>query len=304
MSAKGKPVRGRRSEEAVFTAQVTRALSGLALVAAAVSAVSIGVWRYAHEQMRRDPRYLVRVEEIQLVPPPPVWVRTDLRRDVLGEGSLDQPLSILDPQLAQRITQAFQLNPWVARVERVSKLPPARLEVRLGYRRPVCMVETPRGLVPIDIQGVLLPGEHFSPLESQNYPRLVGIRTAPLGPVGTAWGDPLAPGGAQIAALLLEHWQALGLRAIVPVAASDPLHVPQRIYDLYTMGGTRLIWGNPPGGEEPGESSAAEKLARMQKYAAVNGSLDSAGPAGQLDLRQELPAPQRTAEQPTADAVR
>lgn len=304
MSAKAKPTRGRRTEDAELSARLTKALTGLLVVAASAGALAMGVWRYAHEQMRRDGRYLVRVEEIQLLPAPPAWVRTDLRRDVLGEGSLDRSLSILEPNLAQQITQAFQLNPWVAKVERVSKLPPARLEVRLQYRRPVCMVETPRGLVPIDVNGVLLPGEHFSPLESQNYPRLVGIRTPPLGPVGTAWGDPLTPGGAQIAAILLEHWQALGLRAIVPITTSDGLHAPERIYDLYTLGGARVIWGSPPGGEPPGESTAAEKLARLQKYAAVNGSLDSTGGPSVLDLRQELPTPQRTAEQPSDEAVR
>lgn len=304
MSAKSKPARGRRADDELLTAHLTRALTGLMIVSAAVGAVALGVWRYAHEQMRRDARYLVRVEDIQLVPAPPAWVRTDLRRDVLGEGSLDEPLSILEPKLAQQVTQAFQLNPWVAKVERVAKLPPARLEVRLTYRRPVCMVETPRGLAPIDIHGILLPGEHFSPLESQNFPRLVGIRTAPLGPVGTAWGDPLAPGGARIAALLIDHWQALGLRAIVPVSGANGLHAPEQSYDLYTLAGTRLIWGSPPGNEPPGESSAAEKLARMQKYAAVNGSLDSAGGPGQLDLRRELPAPQRTAENSDEAAVR
>lgn len=301
MNAKAKPARSRRTPELeTLSAKATRALAGLAAVLAAVAALAVGVWRYAHQHLQRDPRYFVQVEHIELSPPPPNWIHTDLRRDALRDGSLELPLSILDPRLAEQVTQVFQLNPWVARVERVTKLPPARLEVRLAYRRPVCMVETPRGLAPVDIKGVLLPGDNFSPLESQNFPRVVGIQTAPLGPVGTAWGDPLVPGGATIAALLLDHWQTLGLRAIVPVTASNGLPAAQHSYDLYSLGGTRIVWGAPPGGEVAGESPAAEKLARLQKYAAVHGSLDGVGPTGQLDVRQEIPAEPRTAQQPTA----
>ena len=113
---------------------------------------------------------------------------------------------VLDDNLPERVAHAFSLHPWVAKVGLVRRLSPARLEVELVYRRPVCMVEVREGPLPVDGQGVLLPSDDFSPVEKEHYPRLTGIDTMPMGPVGQRWGDGRVVGGAE----LPPHWARLG----------------------------------------------------------------------------------------------
>ena len=151
--------------------------------------------------------------------PLPPWIHTDLKAEVLRDASLDGPLSLLDKELTVRVAHAFALHPWVAKVQRVSKRSPAGVQVDLDYRRPVAMVEVPGpALLPVDGEGVLLPTADFSPQDARQYPRIAEIKTSPLGPVGTRWGDTHVTGGARIAAALLDDWQALKLHQVVPAA--------------------------------------------------------------------------------------
>ena len=100
---------------------------------------------------------------------------------------------------------------------------PASVKVDLAYRKPVCMVVVPGGLLPVDAEGILLPrGEgDFSPIEATRYPRLEGVDHMPTGPVGSRWTDAKVIGGAEIAAAIGPAWEAFGLHRIVPLAA-DP----------------------------------------------------------------------------------
>ena len=129
----------------------------------------------------------------------------------------------MDDDLVERVAKAFAGHPWVAKVLSVAKRYPASVKVELAYRKPVCMVVVPGGLVPVDEGGILLPrGEgDFSPLEATRYPRLEGIDHMPAAPVGSRWTDAKVIGGAEIAAAIGPAWGGLGLRSIVPLAA-DP----------------------------------------------------------------------------------
>jgi hypothetical protein len=112
----------------------------------------------------------------------------------------------------------------------------------------------------------------------------VGIETAPLGPVGTRWGDDYVLGGAEIAASLLAGWEKLGLRSIVPVKpAGIGLH-GTRTFELLTRNGTRIVWGRPPTEDAAGEMPAKEKVLELEKYLAEHGSLDGQPGSVILDL--------------------
>ena len=99
----------------------------------------------------------------------PWWIRSDVRTEVLRDSGLaNQPLSILDDGLVERIKRAFSLHPWVAKVVRVTKSRPGRVEVEVVYRRPVAMVEAPgEWLVPVDMEGVVLPQRRFHTTETR-----------------------------------------------------------------------------------------------------------------------------------------
>lgn len=255
-------------------------LAILFCVAAAVG--SHFLWRGVRDFVFAGPQYRINPRDIHITPPPE-WIRSDIKAEVFRDASIDGALSILDDNLTENIAQAFSLHPWVAKVERVTKYHPAGLDVELVYRRPVAMVEVAGGVFPVDVEGTLLPTADFSPLEVRRYPRLSGVKTDPIGPVGTRWGDPRVLGGAQLADAFGAAWQELGL-ARIEVAVD----APDIAYDLVTRGGMRIAWGSAPAVAVPGETTAAEKVARLKKYAAEhNGGLDGAGGAQSLDVRRE-----------------
>ena len=234
-------------------------------------------------------QYTVTLDKVAITPPPN-WIHADIRTEVFRDASLDGPLGILDDNLPERVAHAFSLHPWVAKVGLVRRLSPARVEVELVYRRPVCMVEVREGPLPVDGQGVLLPSDDFSPIEKSAYPRLTGIGTMPMGPVGQRWGDVRVVGGAEIAAVLGPTWQQLKLDRIVPLPAAAMAADDEPYYQLTTRGGTRIFWGLAPGGKGPQELPAAEKVARLVQYVADHGTLEGRGGPQTLDIRLLPPA--------------
>jgi len=236
------------------------------------------------------------------ITPLPQWIHTDIRAEVFRDASLDGPLSIMDAELTERIAAAFSLHPWIAKVRRVKKYHPARVKVELVYRRPVCMVEVPGGLLPVDRRGVLLPCGDFSPIEaSRHYPRLVGIDTVPVGPAGERWGDARVAAGAEIAEVFGAAWQELKLDRIVPLEPAQPHGGEQITYELFARSGTRIIWGRAPGTDMPGEPPAVDKVARLQKYAREHGTLD--GPHGPQRLDVTSPQSLRVSRRTTGPGL-
>jgi hypothetical protein len=248
-----------------------------------LTAVLVGgwmiIWHFFGESLLRSDRYVLRQENLEVTPLPP-WIHTDVRGEVFRTIAFEGPLTIMDDHLTRRIADGFALHPWVAKVRRVVKQYPARVKVELDYRRPVCMVEVPGGLYPADVEGVWLRSEDFSPVEASQYPRLSGLGSMPVGSVGTPWGDGRVVDGAEIAAALLHVWGDLQLARIVPSAR--PQSGTHYAFELYTRGGTRILWGLAPGASLAGDVSAAEKIQRLRKFFDAHGTLD--GPH-QLDLR-------------------
>ena len=102
-----------------------------------------------------------------------------MKAEAVHNGSTGAPLSILDDGLVERIHSVFSLHPWVAKVQRVTKSHPAHVEVEIVYRRPVAMVEVPGGWYPVDVEGVLLPINDFSPTDHEFLSALDGRREQP-----------------------------------------------------------------------------------------------------------------------------
>lgn len=252
-----------------------------------VAAFAVGIWRV---WLRYSPRvfssdeYWVTADCVDITPPPR-WIRSDVRAKVFQDASLDHPLSLGDPALTARIHNAFSLHPWVAKVVDVAKSAPARIAVELIYREPVCMVRTGEQLLPVDAEGVLLPEDEFSPVEKAHYPRLERIQTVPVGPPGARWGDALVYGGAEIAAAFGPAWYELSLDRIVPSQPRESGSPDEAEFELYTRGGTRILWGRAPGTDLPGEIPAAEKVARLVRYKQEYGTLEGIGGPQPLDVR-------------------
>jgi hypothetical protein len=220
-------------------------------------------WIVVRDRVAAQDDYYLSAAQVDLTPQPP-WIRSNVKAEVLRDASMDRPLSVLDDDLARRIYEAFPLHPWIARVERVSKRYPARIVVEVAYRRPVCMVEVPGGVHPVDVESVLLPTGDFSSVDAARFPLLRGIDTQP-GPAGTPWGDQRVLEGCRLAAALSDVWMELQLASLAPLPrAEDAWDQPQR-YELTTRSQARILWGLPPGDSPADKTLVEAKVTRLRQ---------------------------------------
>jgi hypothetical protein len=234
--------------------------------------------------------YVVRAADL-FITPQPAWIHSDVKAEVVRAGGLDG-LSLRDPNLVEQVQRAFSLSGWVARVVKVQKRYPARIDVALEYRRPVAMVEvTWRGqpsLYFVDEQSVLLPKEDEGKTpqerqrEYQDYVRIQAGDVSAAGRIaGQPWGRNKIAGAARLAALGRERWQEMGVYRIV---VSDDLNA-QPLYELETKSALRVLWGHAPGAEGSDEPDADAKWKWLLQFVAKNGPLDKSAAERRIDLR-------------------
>lgn len=250
---------------------------GMMIVASFTGAWYWG-WQQVHGDVLTSPAYMLSPDQI-IVTNRPDWMSFDIREKVFHNASLRQTLSIMDPDLNEQITAAFSLQPWVAKVNRVTKQYPARVIVDLEYRHPVCVVNTCDQLIPVDVEGVVLPVWDIPPSEIARYPRVeCPDLSTPRGPVGEPWGDPRVVGAARIAEALGDRWRNYRLRQIEVVPTTDQNQMEGTVFRMRTHSHSSIIWGRAPGMEVPGEAETAEKLAYLDAEVRKYGNLE--GPSG------------------------
>lgn len=221
------------------------------------------------------------------------WTPHDIVDNVAKSHPDWKDRSLLEANLAADLAAAFAKHPWIAKVDRVEKTRQGRIIIEVTFRTPVAMVETHRGLYPVDAEAVLLPPNDFSLTQSDQLPHLRQVRSMPSGPAGTQWGDPLVVAGAKLCAALMPqgnletHWDRYGLEAVMaPLPAVENAPVPSEppVYELLTQGGRRIIWGRPPG-DDTLEPTVAQKLGRLDSYIRQQKSLDQPVGAYRIDIR-------------------
>ncbi len=240
----------------------------------------------------QNAKFQMSVDRIDLSPTTR-WTPHDIVENVAKSHPDWNDRSLLESNLAADLAAAFAKHPWISKVDRVEKTRQGRVIVQVTYRTPVAMIETHRGLYPVDAEGVLLPPNDFSLAESDQLPHLRQIRSMPNGPAGTVWGDPLVVAGAKLCAALMpegnleSHWERYGLEAIV--APQAPLNTAEitpepPVFELLTQRGRRIIWGRPPG-DDSLEPTVAQKLGRLDSYLRQQKSLDQPVGAYRIDIR-------------------
>ena len=275
-------------------------VGGLLFLLAALGVAAHFGWRRSAATIARHPQYVLTAEGIHITPPPP-WVRSDVKMQVLRDAGLVGTVSVLDDwdTLVRRVKEAFEFHPWVASVERITKRLPAALEIELKYRRPIAAVESrdPYGVtfLPVDERGVHLPEADLTDAERRYLPRISGVTGRPL--VGDVWADPRVLGGARLIAALADDWNELKLVEIMAALQSPPQGIsPRYTFEIITTGGTRIVWGAAPGDEaSAGESAFDQKRQRLLDYAARHGKLESIDGPATIDVRSELVVTPRTA---------
>lgn len=272
------------SSVAGFAARAPRVPTAVMVFAALFVVVVVGVvygWQRWGRTVVARPIYRIAAENIHITPPPP-WIRSDIRAEVVQHGSLND-LTIFDKDAAIRVYQAFELHPWVLRVKRVSKHPPARLDVDLEYRRPVAWVEVPRGVlpsseggvIPVDQDAVVLPSRDFTQQHVADYLRISIPGIPACGLAGTPWGDPRVAGAARIATLLEDSWRDWKLFRIRVSATTETSRRPSEpLYEIETRDQRRIIWGRAPDAAASDEPSPQSKLDCLTHLLGSSGGLD------------------------------
>lgn len=245
-------------------------------------------------------QYQITADGIHITPPP-AWIRSDVKGEVLRDSGLVGKLSVLDDEraLVKRVKDAFEFHPWVLSVTKITKQLPSSLEVEIVYRRPVAAVEssdrTSISYLPVDAYAVRLPDGDLTDVERRYLPRIAGVTNRPL--VGEMWDDDRVVGGARLAAGLFDVWQQLRLVEIIPSARVET-HGDQQFhtFEIISSGGTRIAWGAAPGHEQAaGDSPFLTKRERLLGFVADTGVLDSINGPEVLDVRRDLKIVPRTA---------
>jgi hypothetical protein len=269
----------------LLTSKRGRWLTAIVCIAGLVSVGAYGLWVHVRPHVLSSEAYMLQTEGVELTPLP-AWIRADVKAQVLRDSGLDEPQSILDDDLVERVAKAFSLHPWVAEVTRVTKQYPARVRVEVVYREPTALVQVSGGWLAVDALGVWLPSADFSRQDVRRYPHITGIESRPSGPEGTQWGDPRVSAAAAIAAAIHEVWTPLGLSEIRPLNEGAPATVDTNQYEIVTQQGSRVLWGSPPGTEQTGEPLADAKLEWLAHVASQRQSLEPKGVPQVYDLRQ------------------
>lgn len=241
--------------------------------------------------LRAQAEYHFALDQLR-VNPANDWVPTNLVEQVLAESHQPASVSLLDPNLAQELASAFARHPWVAHVDRVQITGHRNIVVQLQYRYPVAFIRQGGKLIAVDQSGVVLPPDDFSVADHNRLPHIHNIASLPAGSPGTAWGDPLVLESLKIAGALTPrhnidaNWSRLKLAAIVaPETTYAEDMLPHRLtFELETQGGSRIVWGHPPGGDDL-EPTVVQKLGRLDQYLKQFGSFEQPRGPYRIDIR-------------------
>jgi hypothetical protein len=273
---------------------------GSLAIVLAVGYVGHMAWQHFLPSIARHPQFQITGQCIRITPPP-AWIRADVKAEALRDSGLVGTLSVIDDhqRLQQRVRDAFAFHPWVAAVGQIKIELPASLDVELQYRQPVAAVEAVDretvSYLPVDATGVRLPDIDFSDYERRSLPRISGVTGLPS--VGDRWNDERVTSAATLADRLADVWGQLRLVEIIPsMHAQIRGDASYYAYEIMTSGGTRIVWGAPPGREhDAAESPFEAKRKRLLDYASSHGQLDSIDGPASVDVRSELVVLPRTA---------
>lgn len=256
-----------------------------------VTTVTLSIWLpMSLPNLSEQQEYQFQLKET-LQNRPNTWVPSNLLEQIQAESELPDTVSLLEPDLCKKIALAWEKNPWIKKVNSVQITRDFRLQVDAVYRMPAAFVEVPRGVYPVDTEGVLLPPADFNVSDTSRLPHIRRVKTLPQGGMGSAWGDPVVISGARLATYLApesdleRYWNRFGFAALIAPDVDPTTATPdQLVFEIETIGGSRITWGRPPGADNA-EPSFNTKLTRLQDYVTRFGGLDNSNGPQRIDIR-------------------
>lgn len=248
-----------------------------------IAVVACAVWGLERIKARvyASPAYQPAAVRVVLADPPDWVVREKWQDRILASVSVPRPENWMDEQLVVRLSDRIASSGWVKAVNRVSKRMDGTIEIAADYRRPIAMLLTEQGYVPVDRDGYRLPEVYERVDTNSGWIRIRGV-ASPSPRVNMAFDEKSAPdavAAVRLAALIFEQGWDISSR----ISAIDVTNFRGRQdhrdchIKLWTPEGTLIKWGSAIG-EEIEENTPAEKLAQITVM------LKRGGPQAQVDV--------------------
>jgi hypothetical protein len=275
--------RGRKPNEASSSQAGVTALRPLLPLAVMAGLIAGAVWGLERVKaiVYASPAYRPAVVKVVLVDPPDWVVREKWEDRILSVVSLPRTEAWMDEQLTRRMADQIATSGWVKSVTRVAKRMDGTIEIAADYRRPIAMLMTSQGYIPVDRDGYRLPEVYDHVDANSGWIRIRGV-AAPPPKVSAAYDSKTAPdavAAVHLAALIFDQgWEVSSRISAIDVANyrgradNRDCHIK-----LWTPDGTLIKWGSAIG-EEIEENTPAEKLAQIAVM------LKRGGPQAQVDV--------------------
>ena len=233
--------------------------------------------------------YQFELDQIQVNAANP-WVPASLIDDVLKESNLPRRVSLLESGLSRKVALAFEMHPWVRKVEFVRLTSDPAIQAVIDYRQPVAFISLEKGFLPVDQDGVRLPVNSFTAEDVERLPHILNLQSNSND--GQQISHPrVVLAATRIAEILApdqdmeRYWNRFKLKAIIaPQVNEDDGALQSLTFEILTEGGSHIIWGNPPGADQL-EPTPEQKLGRMEQYVSRYGDFDSPQGPYRIDIR-------------------
>ncbi len=242
--------------------QSLRSLAGLFSLVIVIGAAVYGLERLKG-RVYALPEYNppVKVELAE----PPAWVEQEQWSPrILSSIRLDSITSGLDEMLVRQVADQINRSGWVAAVKRVTQNMDGTIRIACDYRRPIAMVQTRRGYIPVDRHGVRLPEVYQQVPDGSGWMCLFGVK-AETPEVGEPFQGDDAVAAIRLACVLFDQDFARRIVAIDVQNFRGRINKHDTHICLRTLDRGRIDWGSAIG-EEIEEPSVQDKLRTIALY--------------------------------------
>jgi len=202
--------------------------------------------------------------QVQLADPP-AWVeREGWHKRILSVVKIPEDQQWLDEMLVRRVADQINCSGWVSRVHTVAQRMDGVIRISCDYRRPIAMIQTANGYIPVDRFAVRLPEVYERVEDGTGWMRIVGVETT-TPDVGEAFAGDDAVAAVRLASVLFEQDFAQRITAIDVLNFRGRRDKHDNHIKLRTVDGRRIDWGSAIG-EEIEEPTVQEKVRTIALY--------------------------------------
>src|SRR3569623_3045299 len=89
-----------------LTKRALRWLAVAVLLGGCLAGGGYAIWQNVRAHVLHSPQYQILLDNVSITPPP-AWIHTDIKAEVIREAEVAGALSVLDEDLTERIYQGF-----------------------------------------------------------------------------------------------------------------------------------------------------------------------------------------------------